>query len=883
MGKWCSIFIGFILLTLIPLSGGTSDDPRRVPPVVKALKATEEIKVDGELSERVWKGPGVSRFVQHNPADGAVPTEKTEFWVAYDDKALYVAARLFDQEPSKIVARLSRRDEVKESDSITLSLDPYRDGRTGYQFTLSPAGSIYDGVLYNDSYSDETWDGVWEGKARVDGQGWTVEYRIPFGQLRFRPGVDAPWGINVKRVIQRKNEEDYLAWVPKEEKGFVSHFALLEGIGALPSPTHLDIVPYVVGQGTFQSQESGNPLDDSSRLYGNMGVDVKWGVKSNLTLDLTLNPDFGQVEVDPAELNLSAYETYYQEKRPFFIEGTGIFDFGRGGATSYTNINWSEPEFFYSRRIGRSPQGNAEGEWSKSPDRTTILGAAKVTGKVGDGWNVGVLNAITSRENADVILGNHRSERVVEPLTDYSLFRLQKDLKDGRYGVGFLGTAVIRQKEESLKGQLPDNSFALGFDGWSFLDQDRNWVFNGWFGASRVSGDPEAILRLKTASTHYFQRPDADHIELEPNSGSLSGWAGRFRLNKQKGNVLFNAAVGFISPGFDTNDVGYQSKSDLINLHVMSGYQWIQPNRYFRSGSLLAIYFRNSDFGGTKNQDGLYLSCDIEFLNYWEVQVSSFLSREGVSNTFTRGGPQAVTPASSSLDVNVESDNRKPVVFSVYSGYQWDDADGWDGNVGLEMEWKVKSNLTLSFEPSYQKGKIDAQWVGKVADPTMVATYGNRYLFASLDRQIVSGTVKMNWTFSPVLSLQLYLQPYIAVGGYEGFKELRQAKSYDFNVFGQNGSTLAEEGNSYRVDPDGAGPHSAFTFRNPDFNMKSLRGTVVLRWEYRPGSSLYFVWTQDRADYSNPGQMRLGRDLGDLFTAEGSNIFLVKATYRWGA
>ncbi len=369
--------------------------------IVMAEKLNAPIQLDGILNEPVWKNQiGFENFIQRDPDEGASPTERTIIKLAYDETALYLAAKMYDSRPDSIIARLTRRDELVDCDYITLALDPYHDKRSGYYFSLSAAGTLIDGVLYNDSWDDDSWDGVWEGKANVDGEGWTAEMKIPFSQMRFNASDTMVWGINFRRVIGRKNEEDYLVFVPKKESGVVSHFANLQGFENVQGSGQTEIVPYITARAEYIQHDTGDPYNDGSAYIPGAGADLKMGVGSNLNLNLTINPDFGQVEIDPAVINLSDVETFYDEKRPFFIEGATIFNFGYGGARNYWGFNWGGADFFYSRRIGRQPQGDIpyDYEYADYPTGTHILAAGKLTGKIGESWNVGTIQSITKRE-----------------------------------------------------------------------------------------------------------------------------------------------------------------------------------------------------------------------------------------------------------------------------------------------------------------------------------------------------------------------------------------------------------------------------------------------------------------------------------------------------
>ncbi|MCJ7524296.1 MAG: carbohydrate binding family 9 domain-containing protein [Candidatus Aminicenantes bacterium] len=876
-----------ISLAVILIVGGVMLAAAQTAPAsdreVQARRAEAAVHVDGRLNEAVWQGAGVGDFTQRNPLDGKPASERTEVWVAFDEKALYVAARLYDAEPAKIVRLLGRRDDELESDWFSFAVDPYFDRRSGFQFSVNPAGSIIDKTLYNDEWTDDTWDGVWESAARIDEQGWTVEMRIPYDQLRFPARKEYVWGVNFKRTIQRKNEQDYFSWVPKEENGFVSRFARLTGIRDIRPGRHFEAMPYTVARLTFSPEEAGNPFRTGSNLFASAGLDLKYGLKSNLTLDLSLNPDFGQVEVDPAEVNLSVFETYYSEKRPFFIEGSNIFNFGYGGANNNFGFNWGNPEFFYSRRVGRPPQGWVDSDDSvRYPEMTTILGAAKLSGRVAGNWNIGFLNALTARAYADVDSMGSRSSQEVEPFSDYSVLRVQKEFNQGRQGLGFMGTGVFRDLDDpGLRDILGRQALTLGADGWLQLGKAQEWALTGWLGATRVAGSRDYILDLQQAPLHYFQRPDAEHLALDPEATSLNGWAGRLALNRQKGNWIFNAALGAISPGFEANDLGFQWRGDYVNSHLVAGYNWLHPGKVFRSASIMAALARGWDFGGNAIMNNYFLFLNGEFLNYWGGGLEFGFVDAAYDKEASRGGPLLRLPPGFWVEFDAYSDSRKPLVFSLY-GEASRRRDGTrEFAIGPALRWKPRSNVSLSVHPQVEFLHTYRQWVTNVDDPLQSATYGRRHVFAYLNEKVLSAEIRLNWIFSPKISLQAFLQPLIAVGKYAEFKELAQPASYLFNYYGRNGSTIFQDSEGYTVDPDGSGPAPEFTFTNPDFNFKSLRGTVVFRWEYRPGSTFYFVWTQNRQDFTNPGDLDFGRDLGDLISAQGDNIFMLKATYRF--
>ena len=518
------------------------------------------------------------------------------------------------------------------------------------------------------------------------------------------------------------------------------------------------------------------------------------------------------------------------------------------------------------------------------PDRSTILSAFKLTGKVGDDWSIGSLNALTAREYAEIDYLGERSIQEAEPFSYYGVLRTHKEFNEGKQGIGFIATSVIRDlRDDDLEMIMNRRAFSLGLDGWSFLDNNKTWVMSGWLGATHVQGSKDAIFKLQQSSLHFFQRPDAVHIQINPEATSMSGWGGRITVIKQKGQFWFNAALGALSPGFDPNDIGFQyGSSDMINFHLLVGYLWPHPGKIFRNMFLYAGPFRNYDFGWNKFWDGYILRAKGQFLNYCELQALLTYNPETVSKTLTRGGPLALVPSGYRINFGITTDSRKSIVLSTNESLynRPDEGYKWNGNLSLRI--KPSSNFSFSFGPGYSVKHMDLQWVSNFEDSFMIHTFGTRHVFGRIYQRTVSGEIRLNWIFTPRLSLQAYLQPFIAVAKFDEFKELARPKSHEYDIYGEGESTISYENGIYIVDADGPeGPAQPFFFNNPDFNLKSLRGTIVLRWEYLLGSTLYLVWTQNRADNANPGSLDLGRDLNALFTAPGDNVFLVKISYRW--
>ncbi|MEK7263392.1 MAG: DUF5916 domain-containing protein [Bacteroidota bacterium] len=880
-----------LLVTFLYFTTGFAENTTKSVP---AVRSAENITIDGVLSENIWMREAISGFIQKDPNEGAPATEKTDVWVAYDDEALYVAARLYDSHPDSIVSRIVRRDDFTNADWFYLGVDSYHDKRTGFFFGVYPSGSLIDGVHYNDSWDDGSWDGVWEAKTTIDDKGWNVEMKIPYSQMRFSKQEEYVWGINFARNIERRKEESQFVMVPKGESGWISRFADLTGIKDINPPTRLEILPYVVSSNKFTNNFSkGDPFNDGSSFFGNTGADVKFGIGNNLTLNATINPDFGQVEVDPAVVNLSQFETFYDEKRPFFIEGSNYLGFGYGGANNNFGFNWGNPDFFYTRRVGRSPQGgtqHGDDVYEEYPDGTTILGAAKVTGKISDGWSLGSVVALTEREYASVHdkTTSERFSDVVEPFTTYGVLRSQKEFHDGNQALGFIGTATIRDLNENyLLDNFNEHAFAFGVDGWTNLDEEQMWVVTGWNAFTRVEGTKTRIVSMQRSSRRYYQRPDATHLGVDSSATSLNGNAGRFAINKQKGNLKFNAAFGYITPGFESNDLGYQFRADVLNGHIVTGYNWFEPDGMFRRKSFQVATFRNYDFEGNRLNEGYFLFYNFQTMNYFQWNGDFMMQRASLDNRGTRGGPLMMNTNMYATYFEVSTDSRKELELELGMQAGRSESGGYRYSYSTGLEWKPSTNATLKFSPEFVRDVTIAQWVDSYEDEYALSTFGKRYIFGRIDQKEISASIRMDYIFTPNLSLQLYIQPLISVGTYDKFKELKTPKMYTFNRFGEdNGSTVSydEANDEYTIDADGSnGISESYTFSNPNFNFKSLRGNAVLRWEYLPGSTLYFVWTRGQENGTNAGDFNVGRDFRNLLTTPETNndAIVIKFSYWW--
>ncbi|MBA3521436.1 MAG: carbohydrate binding family 9 domain-containing protein [Gemmatimonadales bacterium] len=875
------------LLSLAPAAQANSHDSLAGAviraPAVRAARLAGELTVDGIPSEAAWETAGpVTDFIQLLPYEGAAATEQTEVRVLYDDDALYIGARLYDRAPDSVASQLARRDRDARSDRFIVYLDSYHDGRTGFFFGVNAAGTLYDGTLYNDEWDDDTWDGVWDGSAMRDSLGWTAELRIPYSQLRFQKGGDYRWGINFGREIARRNERDYLVYRPSNGSGFVSRFLALEGMQDVTPPPRLELLPYFTTRAEFLGHEAADPFNDGSRYAAGAGADLKLGLGANLTLAATVNPDFGQVEVDPAVVNLSDVETFFEERRPFFIEGASIFDFGYGGANDFWGFNWANPTFLYTRRIGRTPQAEQpDADYTEVPAGTSIIGAAKLSGKVGS-WSLGALNAVTSREHGSFALGDRQWREELEPPAYYGVYRAQKEFDGGHRGLGAIATTTARSfGAEPLRDELSSTAFTLGVDGWTSLDRDRVWVMTGGAGASRVGGSQERLQLLQEGSVRYFQRPDADYLDVDSSATSLTGFAGRVTLNKQKGDWMFNSAFGLVDPRFEVNDLGFQSRGDQLNGSVVVGRRWTKPSRHFRSFRLNLATFRTYNFGGNLTWDGYFLTGVYQLKNFYDGRWFVAYNPPSFTDRQSRGGPLMVNPPGVEWDFQLSSDaNRRWVVGLVLHGNHYSQGADQSWSIRPSLAWKPGGRFSLELVPELQRSRTSAQYVDTFDDPLATGTFGHRYLFAGLDQTTLSASLRLDLTFTPRLSLELYAQPLLSSGRYAGFKELARARSYAFNPYPD--PTPTDDPDRIVVDPDGpAGPAPAEEIDDPNFSLASLRGNAVLRWEYSPGSTFFLVWTQNRSDTETIGGFDTERGLRRLGQTAGDNIFLMKVAYWW--
>jgi hypothetical protein len=803
------------------------------------------------LSEEIWKtAPLVSDFVQREPNEGAEPSQATEFRVAFDSTTLYVKVRAFDREPGKIASYLTRRDEDTPSDWIRVFVDSYHDRRTAYEFGVNPAGVKRDRYWFNDTNSDSSWDAVWDVSVSRDQLGWTAEFKIPFSQLRFSPAQQSTFGFAIAREIGRLRETSTWPLLPRGANGYVSSFGELGGLSTAASSKRLELVPYTVASLTRQPTGS-NPLVNAAAGTGAAGMDLKYALTPGLTFTATVNPDFGQVEADPAVVNLSAFETFFNERRPFFVEGSGNFRFDADCFDGCNNL-------FYSRRIGRSPQGmgslaSGDGIYTDAPSQSTILGAAKLTGRVGR-YSIGLMHAVTQEEFADVSTLGVRSEQAVEPSTNYSVARAKREYANQSY-IGVIGTATNRRLSDTLNF-IPGSAYVGGADfDWRVR---RFYSLNGFVQGSRVGGDPAAISSVQQNSRHFFQRPDLTNAHLDLARTSLSGYAGAVAFNKIGGEYVHsNSYVYFRSPGFDSNDLGFLRRADQIRQQHWLQIRSNKVTGWFRQRAINFNQWTAWNFDGDLQFGGGNINANATLINNWQLGGGFYqpLPRKGLDDRMTRGGPALVSEGAPERWFWLYSDNRRLFSAGVEGNFGGDNHgtswQSWYLSTTVRPVPAINFSISAQINPSHQ----DSQWVNNVTD---AATH---YVFARIDQTTVNLTGRFNYTITPNLSLQLYAQPFVSAGAYSSFKQVADPRSE------------AYEG---RYTPYA---YATDVYGNPDFNVKSFRTTNVLRWEYKPGSTLFVVWQQARENDAVPGGFNLGRDARAIFGVPPHNVFLVKLAY----
>lgn len=848
----------------------------------KATQVSSSPVINGILDEDVWKtGDWVDDFTQNEPYNGKEASQRTEFKILFDDNNLYVAIKAYDTSPDSIVNRLTRRDQA-DGDLAGIILDSFHDLRTGFLFGVSSSGVKYDHIFTNDGQNEEdSWDPNWWVKTSLNSEGWVAEMKIPFSQVRFEKNSGEVWGLEVARVLYRKNETSFWQHIPKDAPGLVHLFGELKGLEQIKPRKIFDVTPYGVAKTETFKAEAENPFLAKGKLSGlNGGIDAKIGVTNNMTMDLTINPDYGQVEADPSEVNLSAYETFLNERRPFFVEGNNITNFSLGiGDGGVGNDN-----LFYSRRIGRQPHGDPElndGWYADVPGNTPIIGAAKLTGKTKNGLSVGLVEAMTAEVKAEIDTIGGRKFETVEPLTNYMVGRIQKDFKEGKTIIGGIFTSTNRMLDSNLSDILHKAAYTGGIDFTQYF-KDKNWMFNLNTAFSLVEGSQKAIENTQKSSAHYFQRPDNNYSPLDTTRTSLAGAGGRIQLVKQNGHWNFMAASIWKTPGFEINDLGYMREADQILSLLWAGYNVWDPKWIYRQYNINADFYGVNNFGGNWTGGGFEWNANMNLKNYWSVWTGGSFNTPSLSTGMLRGGPMMKMPGSSNSRIGFSTDSRKKLVFNVYAN----DGKGYEQssesfNTGVDITYKPTNYIVFTVSPGFSKSYSELQYVSD-------AKYQNndRYIFASIDRKTISTSFRVNLNLSPDLTFQYWGQPFVATGKYYNHKYIIDplVDSYHNRFSTYSPGQISPDGDNYNIDENIDGKND-YSFEKRDFNVQEFLSNFVVRWEYSPGSSLFLVWSQTRSSSNTSGNLDFLNDLGDLFDTgdnQPHNVFLIKFSYRFG-
>lgn len=830
--------------------------------------------IDGKLDDPCWAALGKwgSAFTQYMPEEGGAASQKTSFKILYDDKYLYFAYRAFDNEPDKMTPWLARRDALV-GDMGGFALDSYFDHRTAREFNMTAAGAKID-IAHLDNGNewiwDTAWNGVWEGKSVIEDSAWTCEMRVPFSQLRFPQRDEHVWGMHVWRWIERFREESQWQLLPRTGQGGVHYFGELHGISGIKMPKRIELMPYVRGKAERFEKEAGNPFATGSREASALGLDGKIGLGSNVTLDFTFNPDFGQVEADPSVVNLTTFETFFQERRPFFIEGRqSVLNFGSGDEMLY-----------YSRRIGRQPSYSPEledDEYSQIPENTTIINALKLTGRSDNGWVYGVLQSVTASEKADIYSNGTYQHPESEPLTNYALARVQKELNQGQTVVGGILTAVNRRINDTNLNFLPRAAYTGGVD---FRHQfaNRTWYVNSNLMGSYLQGHEEAMVNIQRASQHYYQRVDADYLSVDSSATSLTGNGGHVEIGKGAGKIIGAFRFSWLSPGLELNDFGYLKNTDNIRQTANITYRQTQPQGLFRSYSFsLRNYFLwNYHYDYMHGTLELQASCTLN--NMYNGHIILNRSDYAYETRLLRGGPKIIGDKYWYLHYHLFTDSRKPLHFSFgHYIHRYDHGGSMQDQYAVSAGWRVTNALNISSSVSYTDRINDMQYV-----TTENFISDQRYILGRLNQETLSTTFRIDWSLSPDLSIQYYGQPFVSAGHYDRYRYVTNpsAASYDDRWALYSGSQIrADAGNeNFFIDETGIGSID-YEFENPDFNMREFLSNLVIRWEYKPGSAFYLVWSQNRSSWLNHGLFAADEDLDGLFSIRPHDIFMVKVSY----
>lgn len=833
------------------------------PCVLNAVKIQNGgIRLDGILDENDWNmAPSGTNFIQNEPNDGMPSSEKTTVRILYDDENIYAGIIAYDSCPDQISARLARRDdEHTPSDWLHIAFDSYNDNRTAFQFSVNPAGVKQDCMWSEDTESDINWNAVWGVATKINKDCWVAEFCIPFSQLRYSIHSDKEniWGLQIGREILRNKELSLWSSLSKDVDQFVSLFGDLNGLKNLPESRNLEILPYTVGGIETWGDPGDNPFKNEPSLSARMGADIKYGITSNMTLNATINPDFGQVEQDPSELNLSRYERYLNEKRPFFMEGANLFEY----PVSFTGQQ--KESLFYSRRIGRSPQlspydtyaaekmdtGSVD-LYSDTPQFARILGAAKLTGRTSSGWSVGILEAVTNSEET-VIKSSSGDEATVQivPMTNYFVSRALKDYNDGRSTLGGIFTAVNRNISNDEMETLRTSAYTSGID-FSHRWHDDEFRIDGKVLASHVRGSEKAITATQESSARYYQRPDADHLGVDTTLTYLNGFSANLVIGRFAGeHWRYGMGLNTRTPGFEINDIGYIRDTDQSVGAVWVNYNEFEPGDYLRNWRIESSIWKATNYDLNNIGAGVSINGNLQTLDYFGLYFGGGKHSKRQNNSLLEGGPSIITPGDFISWFGFHTDHRKTFSLGGHMEYNRND-EGFDSyQFGPSFTFRPPGRFEITLRPSYSHSQEDMKYIEEI---------NGKYIIGHLDRENFSTQIRIDLAITPDMTLQFYGMPYLTAGTYTNFREVTNRHAENYN--------------------DRFAPYSYGS--NIDFNFKQLRSNLVFRWEFSPGSTIYFVWAREATDYEEEyGMFDFGRDFDTLLSTRGNNTFIFKIN-KW--
>lgn len=851
----------------------------------RAYSATKIVdnppRIDGRLDDSVWINQGVwsEKFSQVIPFERAHTDSWTRGKIFYDDKYIYIGIYCKDIHPEKMNAFIGNRDDNSNGDLISIAFDPYHDYRAAVEFNLNLGGNKTDLTVTDKLSVNLSWNAVWEGKTfkNMEDSSWTAELRIPFNQIRYNQiNEDGIWGLHIRRIIRRNNEVQNWSLIPIKNNGHVFSFGEMHGMHDLPKPKGIEVLPYVMSKLIREPSIPNSPYQNGSRWKLNGGVDAKVAV-NDYTLDLSINPDYGQVELDPSVMNLTAYEVFYDEKRPFFLEGKHIleFDNNEGGM------------MFYSRRIGARPkyqvsQIDNQNSFVSTPDFVPIIGAMKLTGTNKKGLTIGLLESITARSSAYVTRSGEEDRIVNEPLTNYTVARVQKNW-EGNTLLGGMFTSVNRRLDDKhLEEYLVKDAFAAGVDFTQYFSK-RLYYIETKAMYSSLAGSTDAIMNTKRNATHFYQRKSGrDYLEMDPDGRTLSGTGGYFKAGK-KGNAQWNYSETFSwsSPGFDVNDVGYLKQTDYKLNESELAFRKTDPWGPFRFAGINLTQRNVWSYGGKMMDNNVAVRWrSLSIRKRVEMDVKETFSWNTVDSRMLRGGPDLRYNSNFTTNISIGSDRAQRVIFKVeYDGKHFVDGKTRYNEIRPSMTFRIGNHIHLVSQFNYAWNKDNLQYVGAMEIP-LINPEEESYVMGRMKQETYGLTFRLQGNITPDFSIQYYGSPFTSTASYDQFKWADNTLSKDYNdrfkLF--SAEQISYSGGQYTIGEGG----QKVQFKDPNFSFNEFRSNLVARWEYKPGSTIYLVWEHNRSGQLPIYQPGWTNNFDDLWRVAPTNTFMVKLNYWLG-